>query len=129
MQSKQETQLIEDLLYFEEQINIDLNRDVLNNLIDEDMFQTCSYNDEEEGYDITERVQKLYDTVDELCNLIEKHGVGFIHQYTIVRKVVLYIEHLKKEEIDEYNLTELLKEIKQYTTKYSSDYLQSLLQD
>ena len=129
MQSKQETQLIEDLLYFEEQLKIDLNRDVLNALIDEEMTFTCSYNDTEDGYDITERVQKLYDTVDELCTLFEKHGIGFLHQYVVVRKVVLLIEHLKREEIDEYNLTETLKDIKKYTTKYNADYLQSLLQD
>ena len=89
----------------------ELDRDWLMDKIDQEMYNTCEYNEKIEGYDQTDRITKLYETVEGLCDLIDEGDLLWLRQED---KFKGYILHLKKEGIDEDCLDIVLNNLKNF---------------
>ena len=131
--SSKDLDLIQDLELLANDFDMNFDRDWLMEKVDIEMQQTCEYSDEEDGYIQTDRISKLYDTVEKLCDMISEYffnqctQVAVISVYSDYTKLLSYIQHLIDEDIDERCMIEMHKKIKYWTTKYNSDYLTHLL--
>jgi hypothetical protein len=98
----------------------ELDRDWLADKIDQEMYNTCEYSTRMEGYKQSDRITKLYETVEGLCDLIDDGELLWLRQEDKFRG---YILHLKREGIDEDCLDIVLNNLKEFRQQIDSHSL------
>ena len=83
---------------YETEVEEHIIRDWLKELVDQEMQNTCAYDDKLDGYDVTDEIMYLYEVVENLCDLVEEEMLNYFVKNKLFTS---YILHLKKSMIDD----------------------------
>ena len=88
----------------------ELDRDWLMDKVDQELYNTCDYDDEKDGYNQPDSIITLYEKVEELCDLVDSGNLEWLKQEAKFKKCIL---HLKKGGIDVDCLDTVLNNLKE----------------
>jgi len=113
--------------HFEQETNVEeeVIKEWLDELIDQEIFQTCEYDEQNDCYRDEGKFDYLYEAVEEVVALIEENMLNYFVKF---KEFTSYILHLIKADIDERRLTDMMCKVNAVRKEKDHSDLIELLQ-